>query len=80
MHKLDVIKGIDTALEVAETNTLYEMGFRNGLRYAKSLIDNLEPEFETPGDELIFSYNKEDNVQVEELNNEWKQRIKKSAI
>lgn len=38
---------LDFAVDASNGDTNYFVGFRNGLRYAKSLIDGEEPQFES---------------------------------
>ena len=42
-----ILNTIDFAIDASNGNTNYFVGFRNGLRYAKSLIDGEEPQFES---------------------------------
>jgi hypothetical protein len=42
-----VLNTIDFAIDASNGDTNYFVGFRNGLRYAKSLIDGEEPQFES---------------------------------
>ena len=41
------IRSNDFAIDASNGDTNYFVGFRNGLRYAKSLIDGEEPQFES---------------------------------
>ena len=41
------IETIDFAIDASDGDTNYFVGFRNGLRYAKSLINGEEPQFES---------------------------------
>ena len=42
-----ILDTIDFAIDASNGDTNYFVGFRNGLRYAKSLIDGEEPQFES---------------------------------
>ena len=42
-----ILETIDFAIDASNGNTNYFVGFRNGLRYAKSLIDGKEPNYES---------------------------------
>lgn len=41
-----ILDTLDFAIDASNGNNSYFVGFRNGLRYAKSLIDGEEPQFE----------------------------------
>lgn len=45
-EKEKVLNTLDFALDASNGNDDYAIGFRNGLRYAKSLIDGNDPQFE----------------------------------
>lgn len=42
----EIIEKIDFAIEASNMYDPYTVGFKNGLRYAKYLVDDKEPEFE----------------------------------
>ena len=42
-----ILETLDFAIDASNGDTNYFVGFRNGLRYAKSLIDGEEPQFES---------------------------------
>lgn len=42
-----ILNTLDFAIDASNGNTNYFVGFRNGLRYSKSLIDGKEPQFES---------------------------------
>lgn len=42
-----ILNTIDFAIDASNGDTNYFVGFRNGLRYTKSLIDGEEPQFES---------------------------------
>lgn len=42
-----ILETIDFAIDASNGDTNYFVGFRNGLRYSKSLIDGKEPQFES---------------------------------
>ena len=42
-----ILNTLDFAIDASNGDTNYFVGFRNGLRYAKSLIDGEEPQFES---------------------------------
>lgn len=44
-----ILDTLDFAIDASNGNNSYSVGFRNGLRYAKSLIDGKEPQFESNG-------------------------------
>ena len=55
-----ILDTIDFAIDTSNGDTNYFVGFRNGLRYAKSLIDGEEPQFENcaeqePCDKCVYS-------------------------
>lgn len=41
-----ILNTLDFAIDASNGDTNYFVGFRNGLRYSKSLIDGKEPQFE----------------------------------
>lgn len=45
-EKEKVLNTLDFAIDASDGNDNYDIGFRNGLRYAKSLIDGNDPQFE----------------------------------
>lgn len=45
-EKEKVLNTLDFAIDASDGNDDYAIGFRNGLRYAKSLIDGNDPQFE----------------------------------
>lgn len=45
-EKEKVINTLDFAIDASNGNEDYIIGFRNGLRYAKSLIDGNNPQYE----------------------------------
>lgn len=45
-QKPKILDVLDFAIDASNGETNYFVGFRNGLRYAKSLIDGEEPQFE----------------------------------
>lgn len=42
-----ILNTLDFAIDASSGDTNYFVGFRNGLRYSKSLIDGKEPQFES---------------------------------
>lgn len=42
-----ILDTIDFAIDASNGETSYFVGFRNGLRYAKSLVDGEEPQYES---------------------------------
>ena len=44
-----ILDTLDFAIDASNGNNSYSIGFRNGLRYAKSIIDGKEPQFESNG-------------------------------
>ena len=45
-YKDKLLKTLDFAIDASTGKDVYMVGFRNALRYAKSLVDGKEPEFE----------------------------------
>ncbi len=45
-EKEKVINTLDFAIDASDGDNDYFIGFRNGLRYAKSLIDGNDPQYE----------------------------------
>ena len=44
---LKILDTLDFAIDTSDGYNSYSVGFRNGLRYAKSLIDGEEPKYES---------------------------------
>lgn len=53
---LKILDTIDFAIDASNGDTDYFVGFRNGLRYTKSLVDGEEPQYENCSEEDIQAY------------------------
>lgn len=53
---VEYIETIDFAIDASNGGTNYYVGFRNGLRYVKSLIDGKEPQFENCAEQEPSEY------------------------
>jgi len=51
----EFIKTMDFAIEATTGNDAYSIGMRNGIRYAKSVVDNVDPEYESVNEEKRMS-------------------------
>lgn len=47
----EFLKTMDMAIEATTGNDAYSIGMRNGIRYAKSVVDNVDPEYESVNEE-----------------------------
>lgn len=47
----EFIKSMDFAISATNGNDAYSIGMRNGIRYAKSVVDNVDPEYESVNEE-----------------------------
>lgn len=47
----EFLKTMDMAIEATTENDAYSIGMRNGIRYAKSVVDNVDPEYESVNEE-----------------------------
>ena len=45
-YKEKLISSIDSSIDYTSRHDLYSIGFRNGMRYVKSLIDGKEANYE----------------------------------
>jgi len=50
------LETIDFAIDASNGGTNYYVGFRNGMRYVKSLIDGKEPQFESCAEQEPSEY------------------------
>ena len=46
MSTEEALKFLDFAIEATSTQTDYDIGLRNGMRFAKSLLDEKEPHYD----------------------------------
>lgn len=58
-YKQSIIEYMDFGIKHTDLEDAYSIGFRNGIRWCKSLIDGVEPIYESVADTLQTDWEKE---------------------